>query len=212
MNKLVYAFLFIFLYSLQIPISHADTGDDILAVHSTDDFHMIIPSGWRELPINAGAIVFFLNGDGLGFPAIDDTGSPLQVGMTVEKFANHTISLEEWENRLANGFKKDPRLKLKEQKIERDITLSDGLKANLLLFEFIKSNTRQSLQMKLFTKDQKFNGWVVSAWLVGGKGSEIPRIDSGNRKFLEVFLKSFCLNKSKLNIKGTKDELNLLMK
>jgi len=130
MNKLVYSFLFIFLYSLQIPISHADTGDDILAVHFTDDFHMIIPSGWRELPINAGAIVFFLNGDGLGFPAIDDTGSPLQVGMTVEKFANLTISLEEWENRLANGFKKDPRLKLKEQKIERDITLSDGLKAN----------------------------------------------------------------------------------
>ena len=115
------------MYAFQIPIGHADTGDDIFVVHSTDDFHMIIPSGWRELSINAGAIVFFLNGDGLGFPAIDDTGSPLQVGMTVEKFANLTISLEEWENRLANGFKKDSRLKLKERKIERDFIIEKNM-------------------------------------------------------------------------------------
>ena len=204
--------LLIIMWVFQIPDGSADTGKEIFEVHTSNDFNMIIPIGWREMPFTAGAIVFFLNGDGLGFPAIDDTGSPLQVGMTVEKFPNLTNTLDEWGKNLANGYKADPRLELKKRKIENNITLSDGLKASLLLFEFIKSNSRQSLQMKLFSKDQYSNGWVVSAWLVGGKGSKIPRIDSENRKFLEVFLKSFCLDKSKLDIEGARNTLNLLIK
>ena len=137
-------------------------------------------------------MVLFRQGDGIGVPPVDETGSPLQIGLTVERFPNTKQSPKEGAEALLKNAKRSGRLELVSNAME-DITLADGTTAVLLTTEFIKEKHRRSLQMKLVTKDKDGNGWVTSAFLVGGKDSQWPTKDSAPATWLKAHVISFVL-------------------
>lgn len=167
--------------------------------HVTDEFAMIVPRGWRSFDMLLSAKNrLYLNGDGIGAPAIDETGSPVQMGLMVEKYPNTTDTvLRGIETLLANA-ERDPRLKLIGKGRIESLRLSDGTEAALLTTQFIKSGSRRSLQMKLLAKDADSTGWVVSGFLVAGRNSAIPKPDSPQAQTLRAHLMSFCFDAAKL--------------
>ena len=167
--------------------------------HVTDEFAMIVPRGWRSLDMLISAKNrLYLNGDGIGAPAIDETGSPVQIGMMVERYPNTTDTVRRGAERLLANAKRNPRLKLIGKARIESLRLSDGTEAALLTTEFIKSGSRRSLQMKLLAKDAASNGWVVSGFLVAGKNSNIPKPDSPQAQTLRAHLRTFCFKAAKL--------------
>jgi hypothetical protein len=158
-----------------------------------------VPKGWRNLD-QAANKVLYRQGDGIGVPAADETGDPLQIGMVVETFGTAKESIEEIMDSVIAGAKGDPRLEL----VKKDVTkvkLADGTDALLLRAEFIKAHIRRSYQTKLVTKNAGANVWIVSAHLVGGKDSEWPRAGSRLAKWLEAHLTSFTFDGSKFDAK-----------
>ncbi|MDK1031744.1 MAG: hypothetical protein QGD94_07040 [Planctomycetia bacterium] len=165
----------------------------------TGEFALVIPRGWRNMKDLAFRnIVLYLNGDGIGAAALDETRSPLQIGMTVEKFPNTTDSLDEGIARLIVGAKRAPRVELIGDAHVESYILSDGTEARLLVTEFIKERYRRSLQMKLIAKDRDSNGWVASAWIVGSKDSGVPSKGSTLAAKMRAHVVSFCFDKTKL--------------
>lgn len=137
---------------------------------------------------------------GIGVPAADEIGDPLQIGMVVETFGTAKESIAEIMDSVIAGAKGDPRLEL----VKKDVTkikLADGTDALLLRAEFIKAQSRRSYQTKLVAKDAGGNVWIASAHLVGGKESEWPRAGSRLAKWLEAHLTSFTFDGSKFDAK-----------
>jgi len=164
-----------------------------------EGFALVIPPGWRNITDLAfGNRKLYLNGDGIGPPAIDETGAPLQIGMTVEMWANTTDSLEKGLEDLISNAKRNRRLEFVGEAKVDSYRLTDGTNAALLTMGFIKEGRRRSLQMKLLAKDSDSNGWIVSAFLVGGKDSTIPTADSTVAKLLRAHVTSFCFDPARL--------------
>ena len=165
---------------------------------SGEGFAIAVPAGWRTFDMG-GRMVLFRQGDGIGVPLVDETGAPIQIGLTVEKFAGTTDTIEEGAKKLAQNARNNPRLKLiGEEKIE-PVKLADGTDAMLVTTRFIKEGTRGSLQLKMVVKDQASNGWVVSAFLVSGKESKVPVEDSPLAKWLRAHVVSFCFDGAKMD-------------
>lgn len=158
-----------------------------------------VPKGWRDSKKLGPNIVLFRGGDGIGVPAFDETRAPLQIGLTVEKFADAKEPLKSIMNDLVEAAKKAPRLELVGKETVETIRLSDGTEAMLLKVEFIKEGRRRSLQMKLVAKDAGSNAWIVSGHLVGGKESRWPTTDSTLAKWLEAHVRSFTLEATKFD-------------
>ncbi|MBA7573749.1 hypothetical protein ES708_15554 [subsurface metagenome] len=76
--------------------------------------------------------------------------------------------------------------------------LNDGTEAFLLTMECIKETYRRSLYMNLLAKDKDSNGWVISASIVGGKNSKIPKANSELTHIIRSHILSFCFDKTKL--------------
>jgi hypothetical protein len=163
-----------------------------------DGFGILVPNGWRDM---SGMTKFKLHrtGDGIGVPLVDDTGAPLQVGMTVEKFGETKQTLEEGAASLVEAAKKNKRLEMVGKETTEKVTLSDKTEALLLTTEFIKEGTRQSLQMKMLVKDAKGNGWVVSGFVVGGKGAKLATKEGEVGVLVKAYLTSFVLDAEKLD-------------
>jgi len=158
-----------------------------------------VPKGWRNLD-QATNKALYRQGDGIGVPASDETGDPLQIGLVVEMFGKAKESIEEIMNGVVASAKDDPRLDL----VKKDVTkikLADGTDALLLRAEFIKTHIRRSYQTKLVAKDAGSNVWIVSAHLVGGKDSEWSRSGSHLAKWLEAHVTSFTFDGSKFDAK-----------
>lgn len=159
-----------------------------------------VPKNWRKLDMKVPHIRLYFNGDGCSTPIVDETGSPLQIGMTVAEFTTDE-NLNKWVESHIKSAKNNKRLKLMKKEVVEDVELSDGQHAKLLTTEFIKEEDRHSLQLKLFVKTEKSTGWVVSGFIVGGKESKFPESGGPWAKWLTAHLKSLCFDKNKFDSK-----------
>jgi hypothetical protein len=159
------------------------------------------PKDWRSVRSPQRQMLLYRQGDGIGVPAVDETGAPLQIGLTVERFAKTKESLKEGIEGLVKATKKNPRLEQIGKESMDSLKLADGNDAMLLTMEFVKDTDRHSLQMKMLVKDKEANGWVISGFLVGGKDSKIPTPDSDLAKWLRAHLESFVFDAQKFDEK-----------
>jgi hypothetical protein len=167
-------------------------------VVKTDEFAMAVPSGWRDFRGAPRQFKMFRQGDGKGVPLVDETGAPLQIGLTVEKFRDPK-SIEEGAAELTKAAKANAQLEIVgEPKLEK-LKLADGTEALLLSTEFIKEGRRHSLQMKLLAKRGTDDAYVASGFLVGGKESTWPTTQSKLAKWLRAYMTTFVLDPAKLD-------------
>ncbi len=185
--------------SLIQPSFSKDVSDSFWEFVPIGNGGIAVPVGWRNVRMSHPNIALYRSGDGKGLPLLDESGSPLQVGLIVEKFPGSKKTLEEVVNDVLANPTEDPRLKQVGQTKIEEIFLSDGTKALKHSYEFIKEKFRRSLQVKLIVKEQNKTAWVVSYHLVGGKESHWPRIGSKLSLWLDAHLASFCLVEEKFD-------------
>ena len=180
-------FLSLMSVAITVPCAHAaDNGEEAhWEVVTIGASKIAVPRGWRNFDKMRPNMPLYRQGDGIGVPALDETKAPLQLGLTIEKFPRSKGSVKEFISGLVDGTRKAPQLELVGTESVQEIKLSDGTEAMLLKAEFIKEQTRRSLQMKLVAKDADSNAWVVSGHLVGGRESKWPRADSSLAKWLK---------------------------
>jgi hypothetical protein len=163
-------------------------------------FAIAIPSGWGPtIEMSPTMPLYCGGGDGVSSPIIDEMGSPLQVGMTVEHWPNLRASLDERRKTQADAATKSDRLQLVGQPLVSSITLDDKMPAVLMVFEFIKENERHSLQIKLVANAPDGSAWCASGFLVGGVQSKWPTAKSELAQWLTSYVRSFCFEPGKLD-------------
>jgi hypothetical protein len=165
---------------------------------------MAVPKGWRNLDNIKPGMILYRQGDGKGVPLLDETKSPLQIGLVVEKSSDALKSVKNIMNGLVEEAQKAPQLELVGQPAVETIKLADGTEAMFLTAEFIKEGRRRSLQMKLVAKDPDGKTWIASAHLVGGKESMWPTANSNLAKWLRAHLTSLSWDESKIDIGALK--------
>jgi ankyrin repeat protein len=185
--------------------------DPTWEIYGDEEFCLIIPRGWRQatsdIQLMHPNIQLYLSGDGIGVPPVDETGEPLQIGLSVEKTYVQG-SLEERATNLVNSFHVDPRLELFGKEHREWLELSDGTPALLLTTEFIKDSYRHSIHMKMLLTDQYDISWVVGGWVVGGKESRVPTEESELTQWLRTYILSFCFDCTQVRASGEAEELD----
>ena len=179
-----------------VPLAAAEKPYLVVPVQSS---RIAVPKGWLDVPALTSDL--YRQGDGIGVPATDETGAPLQIGLTVKKHGEAKESLKEIVSQLIAGAKLDSRLQMVGKGIVVPFKLSDGTDALLLTAEFIKGGDRRSLQIKVVAKDKQSNVWIVSGHLVGGKNSKWPTAGSSLAGWLAAHLTSFTLDEKKFDAK-----------
>src|SRR5262249_32486129 len=106
---------------------------------------------------------------------------------------------------LVKAAQRNRRLKQVGKESIDTLKLADGNDAMFLTMEFIKDKDRHSLQMKMLVKDKDANGWVISGFIVGGKDSKIPTLESDVSKWLRAHLESFVFDANKLDDKKLRE-------
>lgn len=134
-----------------------------------------VPKGWRNLDRIQPAMLIYRQGDGLSLPTADETGAPVQIGLTVEKFPREDEGTEAIAKEIAKGASRNPDLKMIGQERIETIVLSDRTKATLITSEFIKATTRRSFYMKLVAKSDSGDVWVATGYIVAGRDSDWPK-------------------------------------
>ena len=163
------------------------------------DFAVAVPAGWRDNFRAPPRFVMFRNGDGIGVPTTDETGEPLQVGLTLERFRTDK-SVDDVLKDLEAAAKSVPQLQLIGEQKREQVKLADGADAVLLTTEFIKQGKRHSLQLKLVAKNaETSNAFIVSSYAVGGKSSTWPTPASALTKWLRGHVTSFVLDPGKFD-------------
>lgn len=159
-------------------------------VATTGTVSVGVPKGWRKMDGIRPDMLIFRQGDGIGVPIVDETKAPLQIGLTVEKFAPSEDSTEAIARKTAKTALSDPRMTIAEDETIEAITLSDHTGATFLTKPLFKSTHRRSLQMKLFAKDYAGNTWVISGYIVGARDSQLPTPKSPLAIWLRAHLES----------------------
>jgi len=160
---------------------------------TADTAKIAVPKEWRNMDGIEGTRPIYRQGDGIGVPSTDETGAPMQIGLTVEKFPISKESTETIARELAKGATNNPQLVMVGKESVESIKLSDQTATTLVTTEFIKSGSRRSLYMKLIGKDGNGQVWVVTGYLVSGKGSKWPTPKSKLATWLRAHLVSLTL-------------------
>lgn len=121
----------------------------------------------------------------------------------MEQLPPATGGLREIAARIMAASEQDPRLQPLGNRGIEAVGLSDSTEAVFLASVFVKEGQRQSLQLKLIARDSESRIWMVSAFLVGGKGSRWCTVGSE----LETWLRTHVL--SLTFTPGTVDENRL---
>jgi hypothetical protein len=166
---------------------------------------LAVPTGWRKLDGIRPNTLLFRQGDGIGIPAQDDTGEPLQAGLVLEQLADAKGSLREVAAGVIAGAKKDARLKLTADPTIEPVKLSDSTDAIVVTSVFLKDGSRRSLQLKLIARGSDSRTWMVSGFLVGGKDSRWCAPGSELAKWLRVHLMSLRLTPGKVDEKPLRE-------
>ena len=169
---------------------------------TADSAKIAVPKGWRSMDGLKRTMPIFRQGDGIGVPALDESGAPLQIGLTVEKFPPASETTEAIAQELAKNATKNPQLELVGKESIEAVKLFDATAATLLTMEFIKTGNRHSLQLKLIAKDREGQIWIVSSFLVGGKASTWPTPKSKLAVWLRAHVVSLTLTKAEVDQKS----------
>ena len=161
---------------------------------TADTAKIAVPKEWRNMDGIEGTRPIYRQGDGIGVPSTDELGTPMQIGLTVEKFPPSEESTETIARELVKGATNNPQLVVVGKESVESIKLSDQTATTLVTSEFIKSRTRRSLYMKLIGKDGKGQVWVVTGYLVSGKGSTWPTPKSQLATWLRAHVVSLTLS------------------
>lgn len=157
---------------------------------------MAVPKDWRSVDVPGD--LFYRQGDGIGVPALDETGEPLQVSIGIAKRPDSKYPLDMLMTALIQGASKVTTLELVAKDVVK-LKLADGTDAQLLRAEFVKEKTRRSMQLKLVTVDASGTLWVASASLVGGLNSTWPKPGSALTNWLEAHLTSLTFDEAKFD-------------
>lgn len=178
-------------------VAAGQDGETEWEVVQIDAARIAVPRGWRSLDVIKPPV--FRVGDGMGMlPPTDETGSPLQSGMSVALEPGTKESLQQVVADLVEGAKHQRDLRLVSHTVE-SLKLADGTEAALLKTLFVKDGSRRSLQMKLVAKGADSTLWIVSGHVVGGGESEWPLPESGLPKWLAAHLTSLALDGTKFD-------------
>jgi hypothetical protein len=161
---------------------------------TADTAKIAVPREWRNMDGIEVMRPIYRQGDGIGVPSTDELGAPMQIGLTVEKFPVSEESTEIIAKELVKGATNNPQLVVVGNESVESIKLSDQTATTLITTEFIKSRSRRSLYMKLIGKDGKKQVWVVTGYLVSGKGSTWPTPKSKLATWLRAHVVSLTLS------------------
>lgn len=194
----------LFIFALTGVLSAADTNTPTVAweTASADSAKVAVPNGWRSMDGIKRTMPIYRQGDGIGVPAADETGAPLQIGLTVEKFPVAKESTETIARELVKSATKNPQLEMVGKESVEAIKLSDKTAATLVVTEFIKNGSRRSLQMKLIAKDSSGQIWIVTGFLVGDKDSKWPTPQSKLVTWLRAHVVSLTLTGMEIDRKS----------
>jgi hypothetical protein len=169
---------------------------------SAESAKIAVPKGWRSRDGIKATMPLFRQGDGIGVPAVDETGAPLQIGITVERFPPAEQSIETIVSELAKGATKNPQLEMVGKEAVEAVKLFDQTQAVLLTMEFLKTANRRSLQMKLIAKDGRGEIWIVSGFLVGSRDSKWPTANSKLGSWLRAHVTSLTVTSKDVDSKS----------
>ncbi|MFO1450670.1 MAG: hypothetical protein U1F61_21100 [Opitutaceae bacterium] len=149
-----------------------------------------VPNGWRTFDGIQPTMPIYRQGDGMGVSDVDETGAPVQIGLTVEKFPSAKESVEELAEEIAMGASQNPDLQPVGGKKFESIERSGRSKATLVTSEFIKATSRRSFYMKFVTKSDNGEVWVATGYIVAGKDSSWPTAKSSLAYWLRAHVVS----------------------
>jgi hypothetical protein len=169
---------------------------------SFESAKIAVPQGWRIMDGMKRTMPLFRQGDGIGVPSVDETGAPLQIGLTLERFPAAKESTETIGRELAKAATKDPRLEMVGKESVEAVRLFDQTEATFVTAEFIKSGDRRSLQMKLIGRDAAGKIWIATGFLVGGRDSKWPTPNSKLGAWLRAHVISLTLTNKGIDEKS----------
>lgn len=166
------------------------------------EFTIAIPRGWRKADfLLSPKIRLYLNGDGIGAPMVDETRTPIQIGMMIERYANVKESPVEGAKRNLKNMVRDSRLKPIGKGKVTALKLADGTKGALQTVEFYKGRDRKSFLQKVFAIDKHSTAWVAMAWIVCGRDSKFVKNNPKLVKRLRAYITSMCFDGAKFSDK-----------
>lgn len=152
-----------------------------------------VPKGWRTFDGLQPTMPIFRQGDGMGVSTVDETGAPVQIGLTVERFPPATEGTEAIAKEIALGASRNPNLKPVGNETVEALELSDRTKATLITTEFIKASTRHSFYLKLVAKSDSGDVWVATGYIVAGRNSSWPTAKSSLAAWLRAHVISLTV-------------------
>ena len=154
---------------------------------------LAVPEGWgRFTALEQGSRVVHLVGDGKGLPAVDERGGPLQVGLSIERFAGDATVDARVESLTAES-KAAPGRTLVGQVETETVKLAGGADGRMMYVTFDKGRGRKSFYEKLVVADPRGGTWVVTGWIVASADSTLPRRGSVLEKRLLPYVQSLTV-------------------
>jgi hypothetical protein len=166
---------------------------------SADSAAIAVPKDWRRFDGMQPTMPIYRQGDGIGVPSVDETGAPVQIGLTVEKFPPEADDTDAIAREITKGAALNPELKMVGQGKFEALVLSDRRKATLVTTEFLKGTQRRSYYMKLVTKGDSGEVWVATGYIVAGRDSELPNPKSALAVWLRAHVVSLMVTKRELD-------------
>jgi hypothetical protein len=164
------------------------------------EFAVAVPLNWKKTTVNSPAEVVYLVKQGVN----DETGAPLRLGFTVERFPSRQQSLDEGARALVERFQKDGQkwAVTEDAKIDK-LKLADGTEAALVTIRVTSTDgRRKGTQMKLMVIDRNEIGWVVGGYVLASAQSAMCDPDSELAIRLRAHVLSFCTDPDKLDESG----------
>lgn len=171
-------------------------------VASAGTAKIAVPEGWRIVDGIQPAMLIYRQGDGEGVPAADETGAPLQIGLSVERFEPQQDSTDVIAKDIANRASANRDWKLNGPELTEAVVLSDESRATLITTGFFKGADRRSFYLKLVAKGRNHEVWVVTGYIVAGTNSALATRNSPLAVWLRAHVVSLTLNGSDINSKS----------
>jgi hypothetical protein len=173
----------------------ASTQPSFWDVYRTQQFAVAIPRNWRPQKANSPAILLYLMREGR-----DETGEPLKVGLTIERFPGNKDTLGQGVTQLIDHFRADKRWVPQGEIRDEPITLADGTPARLVSLNVLSQDgARRAIQYKLMTLDKEQVGIVIGGFLTTSAGSKITSPGSKMAQLLRAHVTSLTLDPSKMD-------------
>lgn len=165
-------------------------------VKGDEGFAIAVPKGWTTLDKYAPSVLLYRQSDGTGgIPKKDEAGHDVQVQLIVEKIQMKP-DLENSANVVAARIIEQPGTQIIRRPIGESFKLADGKDAFWMSMELVRGDSR-TVVIKMLSKIDSDNGYVVTGTISAGKDSNIATVDGKFSKWLGAITKSFVQDASK---------------